>query len=94
VVNLPTADLLPTTQGEARLKSRQLALVVALDDTRSLRQAAERIHISQPAATRLLQELESQLGVELFQRSRRGMQPTMAGEVMVRLTCPPPAVPA
>jgi DNA-binding transcriptional LysR family regulator len=84
VVNLPTADLLPTTQGEARLKSRQLALVVALDDTRSLRQAAERIHISQPAATRLLQELESQLGVELFQRSRRGMQPTMAGEVMVR----------
>jgi DNA-binding transcriptional LysR family regulator len=66
-----------------RFKTRQLELVIAIAETRSLRQAAERIHISQPAATRLLHELESAMGLVLFERSRQGMQPTAAGLVMV-----------
>lgn len=66
-----------------RFKTRQLELVIAVAETRSLRQAAEHIHISQPAATRLLHELESAMDVVLFERSRQGMQPTAAGLVMV-----------
>ena len=66
-----------------RFKTRQLELLVSLAETFSLRQAAERIHISQPAATRLLHELESAMDLALFERSRQGMQPTAAGLVMV-----------
>ena len=67
----------------ARFKTRQLSLLVSIAETGSLRQAAERIHISQPAATRLLQELEDALEVKLFDRSRHGMQLTIAGTTMV-----------
>ncbi|UUZ65034.1 LysR family transcriptional regulator [Polaromonas sp. P1-6] len=66
-----------------RFKTRQLALLVAIGETRSLRQAAERIHLSQPAATRVLHELEDALEVMLFARSRQGMLPTVAGGVMI-----------
>ncbi len=66
-----------------RLKTRQLALLVNIMETGSLRQAAERIHLSQPAATRLLQELEEAVGAQLFERSRTGMQVTTAGHTMV-----------
>ncbi|MCC6195463.1 MAG: LysR family transcriptional regulator [Burkholderiales bacterium] len=67
-----------------RIKLRQLALVVALVQRRSLRQAASDIAITQPAATKLLQELESALGVPLFTRHAWGMAPTLYGEALVR----------
>jgi DNA-binding transcriptional LysR family regulator len=66
------------------LKVKQLALIAALAETGSLRQAAEQIHVSQPAGTRLLHEIEEQLGVQLFERTRRGMRATFAGDVMIR----------
>ena len=68
----------------SRLKARQLALVVAIADYRSLRRAAADIAVSQPAATRMLAELEDALGVPLFERAAWGMQPTPYGETMVR----------
>ena len=43
----------------ARVKLRQLALVVALAERRSLRQAASDIAMTQPAATKLLRDLEA-----------------------------------
>jgi DNA-binding transcriptional LysR family regulator len=68
----------------ARLKARQLALVVAIADQRSLRRAAGEIAVSQPAATRMLAELEDALGVPLFDRAAWGMQPTPYGETLIR----------
>jgi DNA-binding transcriptional LysR family regulator len=67
-----------------RIKARQLALVVALDARRSLRQAAADIALTQPAATKLLRDLESALGVPLFERHAWGMTPTPYGETVVR----------
>jgi DNA-binding transcriptional LysR family regulator len=67
-----------------RLKLRQIALVVALDTHRSLRKAAEAIAITQPAATRLLRELERALGATLFVRHAWGMEPTAYGESFAR----------
>lgn len=67
-----------------RLKSRQLLLLVALSETRSLRRAASMLNMTQPTATRLLQDLENNVGIELFERGRRGLQPTVYGEVMTR----------
>jgi DNA-binding transcriptional LysR family regulator len=49
-----------------------------------LRQAAEHIAVTQPAATRMLKELEDALGVALFDRCAWGMQATPYGETMIR----------
>ena len=67
-----------------RLKTRQLLLLAALDTHRNLGRAATAMHMSQPAATKLLQQVEDSMGVPLFIRQARGMAPTAAGEVLVR----------
>lgn len=67
-----------------RIKSRQIMLLDSLDEHRNLRRAAAAIHTTQPAATALLQQLEEGLGVALFTRHARGMEPTVYGEVMIR----------
>src|SRR5512141_2785792 len=68
----------------ARLKARQLALLVALYDQRSLRKAASEVAISQPAATKMLHELEDAFGAPLFVRHAWGMEPTLYGEALTR----------
>jgi DNA-binding transcriptional LysR family regulator len=68
----------------SRLRLRQLRLLVALDDQRNLRRAAAELHIAQPAATKLLQEVEGVFGMPLFERHPRGMEPNAYGEIMAR----------
>ncbi|MCQ8240390.1 LysR family transcriptional regulator [Rhizosaccharibacter radicis] len=68
----------------ARLRLRQLQLVLAIDETRNLHRAAERLALSQPNATRLLQEIEHALEVRLFERGPQGMAPTPFGTLTVR----------
>jgi DNA-binding transcriptional LysR family regulator len=67
-----------------RLKSRQILLLLALHEARSLRKAAASLNMTQPTATKLLQDLERIVGLPLFDRGRRGIQPTNYGEVMIR----------
>jgi DNA-binding transcriptional LysR family regulator len=67
-----------------RIKSRQIMLLDALHTHRNLRRAAAAIHTTQPAATALLKQLEDGLGMQLFERHARGMEPTAYGEVMIR----------
>jgi DNA-binding transcriptional LysR family regulator len=78
------ARLAPDRPLATRLKLRQLALVVALAERRSLRQAASDVAITQPAATKLLRDLESSLGLPLFTRHAWGMAPTLYGDALVR----------
>lgn len=68
----------------SRLKMRQVRLLVALDEHRNVHRAAAAIAITQPAATRLLGDLEKLLGLRLFERSARGLTPNAYGESMVR----------
>lgn len=72
----------PVSPSHVNFKLRQLALLSALAETGTLRAAAERISVSQPGATRLLHELESMLGVKLFERVKGRMVITAAGETM------------
>ncbi|MGF6605543.1 DNA-binding transcriptional LysR family regulator [Paraburkholderia sp. WSM4175] len=67
-----------------RLRLRHLQLMVALSETESLRRAADDLAMTQPAATKALQELEDTLGVSLFVRHARGMAPTIFGEAVMR----------
>lgn len=48
----------------------------------SLTRAAETLHISQPAVSQALKQLEAGLGVELFYRASRGVRLTGAGEML------------
>ncbi len=63
---------------------RQILLLCALDEFRNMGRAAAALHTTQPAASLLLQQLESRLNVKLFERMQRGMEPTVYGEVMIR----------
>jgi DNA-binding transcriptional LysR family regulator len=68
----------------ARLKTRQLLLLVALAEEGNIHRAAQVLNMSQPAASKLLKELEDVLEVSLFDRLPRGMRPTWYGETMIR----------
>jgi DNA-binding transcriptional LysR family regulator len=68
----------------ARLKTRQLLLLVALDDERNIVRAADVLCTTQPAASKQLRELEDLLGIALFERLPRGVEPTIYGESMIR----------
>ena len=68
----------------ARLKTRQLLLLQVLADEGNIHRAAQVLSMTQPAASKLLKDLEDTLGVELFERLPRGMRPTWYGESMIR----------
>ena len=69
----------PTAQLLNRLRMRQVALLLAIGQHRTLRAAAAQLGLTQPAATKMLQELESAMGHALFDRVGRGLQLTAAG---------------
>lgn len=68
----------------SNLKLRHLQLVVALDEFRHLGRTAEFLSVSQPAISKMLSEVEEMLDMQLFDRSRRGTEPTIAGRSIVR----------
>lgn len=66
------------------LKLRQLRLLVTLDSERKLHVAADRLNMSQSAASKMLTEIEATAKVPLFERTARGVQPTAHGEILIR----------
>jgi DNA-binding transcriptional LysR family regulator len=67
-----------------RIKPRHLDLVIKVAETKQLQLAARQVNISQPAASRILHDLESQFGVSFFDRHPTGMEPTPAGLIFLR----------
>jgi DNA-binding transcriptional LysR family regulator len=69
---------------QVNLKARHLRLLVALDDFGNLKQVADISHVTVPAVSKGLAEIEKGLGLELFTRTAQGLRPTPYGEVLVR----------
>lgn len=62
---------------------RQLQYLVAVADLRSFRRAAEACHVSQPSLSAQVAEAERALGARVFERDRRGVLVTRAGEALL-----------
>lgn len=60
-----------------------LRMLVAVATCGTVTEAARRLHLSQPAATHQIRQLEGRLGIELFERRSRGLFLTEAGRVIV-----------
>jgi len=65
------------------LTIQQLRYVVAVDRTRSFREAAAACHVSQPALSTQLKKVEEMLGITLFDRARQPIVPTERGAQVV-----------
>ena len=63
---------------------QNLKYILEIADSRSLSKAARKLFISQSTLSAALKELETDLGVELFQRTNRGVTLTYDGEDFIR----------
>jgi LysR family transcriptional regulator, regulator for genes of the gallate degradation pathway len=68
------------------LNMRQLRALVAVSQGGSVHKAASILHVTQPAVTRAIHELEKALGLELFERTPKGMVATEVGAILVERT--------
>lgn len=65
------------------LKTRHLQVFLAVARAGTMQRAAREVHLSQPAISKLIGELEESLGAPLFERSRRGVVPTECGHALI-----------
>lgn len=66
------------------LQSIQLWYLVQINQYKSLSQAADALHVSQPAISNAIKRLETQLGVQLLERTSKGVTLTEKGEQVAR----------
>jgi DNA-binding transcriptional LysR family regulator len=67
-----------------KFRLRHLELIAEVYDSRSILRASRRLSLTQPTVTKALQDVESTLGLKLFERTNRGIEPTEYGEIFAR----------
>jgi len=66
------------------LKLRDIRFVAAVAEAGSMARAAGELGVTQSAVSQVIAGLEADLGVQLFDRGRRGVTPTVYGEALIR----------
>jgi LysR family pca operon transcriptional activator len=69
---------------EKSIKFRHLQTFLEVARQKSVGKAADVLHVSQPAVTKTIRELEGSLSVKLFEKDGRGIKITRYGEVFLR----------
>lgn len=67
-----------------RIKFRHLQTLIEVARQKSVGRAADVLHVSQPAVTKTLRELEAILGIKLVERDGRGIAITRSGQTFLR----------
>ena len=67
-----------------RLRLRHFELLTLLAEERTVRAAARRMSLTQPAISKMLKEIEDCFDTRLFERSRTGVAANAAGERLIR----------
>ena len=67
-----------------KFRLRHLELIAEVYENRSILRASKRLNLTQPTVTKALQDVESTLGLKLFERTNRGIEPTEYGEIFAR----------
>jgi DNA-binding transcriptional LysR family regulator len=67
-----------------RVTLRELRLLAVIARSGSILKAAQEVGLTQPAVSKSLADLEETLGVRLFDRTNRGVEPTPHGSVFIR----------
>lgn len=67
-----------------KFRLRHVELIAEAYDCRSILKASRRLNLTQPTVTKALHDVESTLGLKLFERSNRGLEPTVYGEIFAR----------
>lgn len=57
----------------------QLKYVIAIANASSMREAASKLYVSQPALSATIRELEEELGIKIFERTNKGISLTQDG---------------
>lgn len=69
---------------DSRIKFRHLQVLIEVARHRSVGKAAEALHVTQPAVTRTLRELEDILATPLVEKDGRGIRLSRSGEIFLR----------
>ena len=85
MMEISNIDNQQRTTGMPVIGLRLLRFAVVANDCGSLRQAAELLSIPHSVVSRSIGQLERLVGTSLFERSTAGVQPTLAGKVVVRI---------
>ena len=85
IMCVKTLDSPETAQLLRRITMSELRSLLAIKSAGTLTRAATALQVSQPALSQQLREIENKLGMPLFVRHRRGLEPTQVGHVMLRL---------
>jgi DNA-binding transcriptional LysR family regulator len=67
-----------------KFRLQHLQMVAEIYDCRGILKASQRLNLTQPAVTKALQDIEQTLDLTLFERTSRGLHPTVYGEVFAR----------
>jgi DNA-binding transcriptional LysR family regulator len=78
------SDARALERAQRRVRLRDLETLVAVVQAGAMRKASDSLHLSEPAISKAMRELEDALGVKLLERGRRGITPTPFGDALVR----------
>lgn len=63
---------------------KELVYITAVAEHGTISRTAEKLYVSQPALSRMIANVEAELGAELFKRTNEGLLPTAAGDCYLR----------